>query len=150
MDVLEITVGKLADLTIPAMDTGYDNICRDVTVDTSNSSPGMVEVTMTECVRWDEFDLCPWEDATGDQVIAAMTAIHSRYQASSVTHDDEGTISIEWTVDVPESATLGFALDRLYYAECGIVEFHNNSNGAYGATGNVRREVREAVRRCEP
>ncbi|MFG3710934.1 hypothetical protein [Micromonospora sp. NPDC047730] len=152
-DIRRTGVGYLADGYFSAAEVGEENICDHVTV--GEDDGGRIPVTMVEIIRWSEFEIGPWARATVRQLDAVKRTICVNYGAAGVNHRDEdftgdGLLEVEWVAWAEGHKPLGEVLDfiRRIVPE-GPVGFHNNSNGAYGATGNVVREVREAVAAVE-
>ena len=152
-DMLTVPVRDLADWGVAAAEVHQEHILHDVYVrPIGEDRPGMVMVDGTEHIHWKEFELADvptWESATPEQVSAACNAIRDNYDATFVfvgSADDDVWLEVTWSVYVPPGTALGEAIVQIVAMTPGPVAFHNNSNGAYGATGNVRREVAEAVR----
>ncbi|WP_174526602.1 hypothetical protein [Micromonospora maritima] len=145
-------VDELVDGYFAAAEVCEENICDHVTV---GEDGDLIPVTMVEIIRWSEFGIGPWAGATVRQLDAVTRTICNNYSAAGVNHRDEdftedGLLEVEWTVWVQPYQTLDYALSSIRsFDPRGPVGFHNNSNGAYGATGNVVREVREAVAALE-
>lgn len=148
MDYLAQQVGDLVDDHIAARDVYEENILSYVEV-YRNEDGGPVSVMAVETVRWSEFEVPAWQDATAEHIEAVRQAFKTFYGADDMSYtedDDEAYLLVGWAVEVEPTCMLGAALYRILRREPeGPVGFHNCSNGAYGARRNVYRDVKEAV-----
>lgn len=152
--ILAMRVGELTDTGLSAHEVYEEHLFRRVDIG-SVDEDGKIGVSAVEEVRWSEFELDPWEDASPELIEAVFRVFRDIYSATDVTYHEDGDetwLSIEWYVRVDPTFTvdqaLGLILRRTEDRAEGPVGLHNALNGGF-MSRNAYDDVRSAVHALE-